>query len=49
MASDRSAGTGGAPGAGGRGGDGGAGVRLGRLGIQYKTLNTALFGVEHIV
>ena len=26
-----------------------AGVRLGRLGIQYKTLNTALFGVEHIV
>ena len=49
MASDRNAGTGGAPGAGGRGGDGGAGVRLGRLGIQYKTLNTALFGVEHIV
>jgi ATP-binding cassette, subfamily B, bacterial CvaB/MchF/RaxB len=26
-----------------------AGVRLGRLGIQYRTLNAALFGVEHIV
>ena len=26
-----------------------AGVRLGRVGIQYKTMNSALFGVEQIV
>ena len=26
-----------------------AGVRLGRLGIQYRTINSALFGIEHIV